>query len=137
MRIRSARWTTREEAKRERRYNHKQLKRQELKMNQNEQEIYSKSGFEYYKGMKKQSILNYLVFFKEEPEGGFTVIVPSLQGCVSYGETLEEAKKMAEEAITLYIEDLVESGEEVPSDDGAFSLSMSVAKPSKKKVQYA
>ncbi|QQR55667.1 type II toxin-antitoxin system HicB family antitoxin [Candidatus Peregrinibacteria bacterium] len=85
----------------------------------------------------QSSILNYLVFFKEEPEGGFTVLVPSLQGCVSYGENLEEAKRMAEEAILLYIEDLIESGEEVPSDEKAFSLSIKITKPAKRKEQYA
>ena len=85
--------------------------------------------------MKKASILNYLVLFREEPEGGFTVLVPSLPGCVSYGETLDEAKKMAEEAINLYIEDMEAEGEEIPTDEGVFSLSMSVTKPAKK--EYA
>ena len=37
--------------------------------------------------------LSYNVVFRPEPEGGFTIIVPSLPGCVSYGNTLEEAKK--------------------------------------------
>jgi predicted RNase H-like HicB family nuclease len=41
---------------------------------------------------------------KEEPEGGFTVIVPSLPGCVTYGETIDEAIEMAREAMELYIE---------------------------------
>lgn len=47
--------------------------------------------------------LNYNLIFRPEPEGGFTVIVPSLPGCVSYGNTLEEAKKMAIDAIKGYI----------------------------------
>ena len=33
---------------------------------------------------------NYTLIFKPEPEGGFTVVVPSLPGCVTYGKTLEE-----------------------------------------------
>ena len=37
---------------------------------------------------------HYNVIFKPEPEGGFTVITPSLPGCVSYGKNLKEAKKM-------------------------------------------
>jgi len=37
----------------------------------------------------------------EEPEGGgFTVFVPSLEGCISYGKTLNEAKKKAKEVKT-------------------------------------
>ncbi len=42
----------------------------------------------------KQKILNYTVVFQKEPEGGYTALVPMLPGCVSYGENLEEAKKM-------------------------------------------
>ncbi len=44
---------------------------------------------------------------RPEPEDGFTVIVPSLPGCITYGSTLKEAKQMAVEAIELYLESLV------------------------------
>ena len=44
--------------------------------------------------MKSQE-LNYTVIFQKEPEGGYTAIVPSLPGCVTYGKDLEETKKMA------------------------------------------
>jgi len=37
-------------------------------------------------------------------EGGFTVFVPSLPGCISEGDTLEEALKNIREAIELYLE---------------------------------
>ncbi|MGC1379027.1 MAG: type II toxin-antitoxin system HicB family antitoxin [Anaerolineales bacterium] len=50
--------------------------------------------------------LGYKVFLHKEPEGGFTVTVPSLPGCVTYGETLEQAQTMAQEAIALYLESL-------------------------------
>ncbi len=53
---------------------------------------------------------------KSEPEGGFTVIVPSLPGCISYGSTLTEAKEMAKEAIELYIESLLAHSEEIPNE---------------------
>lgn len=55
---------------------------------------------------------------KKENEGGYTVTVPSLQGCVTYGETVEESMLMAREAIEGYIESLREHGERIPSDDG-------------------
>jgi predicted RNase H-like HicB family nuclease len=57
---------------------------------------------------------------REEPEGGYTVIVPSLPGCVTYGETLDEAKRMAKDAIELYIQTLKELGEEIQTDEGTF-----------------
>jgi len=58
--------------------------------------------------------LNYNLIFKPEPEGGFTVIVPSLPGCITYGKNLEEAKKMAKDAILGYIESLKKHKEPIP-----------------------
>lgn len=58
-----------------------------------------------------------------EPEGGYTVLVPSLPGCVSYGATVEEATAHAREAIELHLENLVAHREPIPagniSDDVA------------------
>ena len=45
---------------------------------------------------------------KKEPEGGYTVTVPSLPGCITYGETIDIAIDMAKEAIDLYIQELNE-----------------------------
>lgn len=39
-------------------------------------------------------VLNYKILLREEPEGGFTVLAPALEGCITFGETLEDAKKM-------------------------------------------
>ena len=64
--------------------------------------------------------MNYTVLFKKEPEGGYTVIVPSLPGCITYGKDLEEAKKMAREAIELYLESLREHNEEIPYQEEVF-----------------
>ena len=61
-------------------------------------------------------ILSYKILLRKEPEGGYTAIVPSLPGCITYGDTIEEAIKMAKEAIELYIESLKEHGEEIPTD---------------------
>lgn len=60
--------------------------------------------------------LTYKVLLKPEPEGGYTVNVPALPGCITYGETLEEAKINAQEAIELYVESLKEHGEDIPTD---------------------
>jgi predicted RNase H-like HicB family nuclease len=62
-------------------------------------------------------IRHYNVVFKPEPEGGFTVAVPSLPGCVTYGKDLNKAKKMAKEAIEAYIASLNKHNEPVPSDE--------------------
>lgn len=66
---------------------------------------------------KRAKVTHYNVIFKEEPEGGFTVVVPSLPGCVTYGKDLAEAKRMVRDAIKAYIESLKKHKEPVPSDE--------------------
>jgi predicted RNase H-like HicB family nuclease len=44
------------------------------------------------------------VILEPSNEGGFTAIVPSLPGCISEGDTKEEALKNIREAIELYLE---------------------------------
>ena len=44
------------------------------------------------------------VVLEKQQEGGYTVYVPSLPGCISQGETKEEALKNIKEAIELYLE---------------------------------
>ena len=60
--------------------------------------------------------LNYRIRLEKEEEGGYTVIVPALSGCVTFGDTVEEAIAMAKEAIEGYIETLIDLGKEVPTD---------------------
>lgn len=71
-------------------------------------------------------VLNYRIFLRKEPEGGYTVTVPSLPGCITYGETIEEAVRMAKEAIELYIETLVSHGEDIPIEDSIFETTVAV-----------
>ncbi len=44
------------------------------------------------------------VYLEPSEEGGYTVIVPSLPGCISEGDTKEEALKNIRKAIELYLE---------------------------------
>ncbi|RLL85291.1 type II toxin-antitoxin system HicB family antitoxin [Petrotoga sp. Shatin.DS.tank11.9.2.9.3] len=71
-------------------------------------------------------ILSYRILLKKEAEGGYTVIVPLLPGCVTYGDTIEEAIKMAKEAIQLYIESLQEHGEEIPTEEETMEYTLTV-----------
>ena len=64
----------------------------------------------------KSKILNYTVILQKESECGYTVTVPALPGCITYGKDVEEAKKMAIEAIELYLESLKEHNEEIPEE---------------------
>ena len=44
------------------------------------------------------------VYLEPSEEGGYTAIVPSFPGCISEGETKEEAIRNIREAIELYLE---------------------------------
>ena len=70
--------------------------------------------------MISKKLLKYTVIYTEEPEDGFTVTVPSLPGCVTYGKNLKEAEKMAKEAIGLYLESLKSHKEDIPAGGRSF-----------------
>jgi predicted RNase H-like HicB family nuclease len=70
---------------------------------------------------------NYKLLLRKEPEGGYTVLVPSLPGCITYGENVDEAITMAKEAIELYIEELKDHGEPVPDDSNLLEYNLNLA----------
>lgn len=62
-------------------------------------------------------IYDYTVIFEEVEEGGYAVRIPALPGCFTFGDSLEEARRMAKEAIQCHIEGLLKDGEPVPIED--------------------
>ncbi len=59
----------------------------------------------------------YTIILEPDPEeGGYTVVVPALPGCVTQGETVEQCIERAKEAIAGYIESLEAHGEPVPEE---------------------
>ena len=72
--------------------------------------------------------LTYRVLLNREPEGGYTVTVPALPGCITYGENVDEAIAMAKEAIELYIESLVEHKEPIPDESNTLEYSITLDK---------
>lgn len=66
------------------------------------------------------------VIFTPQEEGGFTAEVPDLPGCISEGDTLEEAEKNIQEAIELYLETLEERGIPLPERDPFNVLKMNI-----------
>lgn len=69
---------------------------------------------------------NYRVLLTPEPEGGFTVAVPTLPGCITYGETVEECIANAKEAIELCIESLEADRAEVPTEEGVLEYNVTL-----------
>ena len=68
--------------------------------------------------MSTEKIIDFTVIFQPAEEGGYNVFVPALPGCVTQGQTLDEAKRMAEDAISLYCQSMLADGETIPVDRG-------------------
>ena len=61
-------------------------------------------------------VYNYTVVFEPVDEGGYNVIVPAIPEICTFGDTLEEAKAMVEDAIKCYIESALIAKELIPED---------------------
>jgi len=64
---------------------------------------------------KVAKVLKYTAVFEPEDLGGYSVTIPALPGCISQGETFEEALFNIKEAAELYLEDLRDS--EIPREE--------------------
>jgi antitoxin HicB len=66
--------------------------------------------------MRAHEEYNFTVLYEPAEEGGYVVKCPALPGLVTEGDTLEEARAMAEDAIRGYLESLRKDGLPVPED---------------------
>jgi antitoxin HicB len=69
---------------------------------------------------------NYKIMLHKEPEGGYTAVVPTLPGCITYGENVDEAIAMAKDAIEIYMEELTSRGERIPDDSATLEYSLNL-----------
>lgn len=67
------------------------------------------------------------ILLHKEPEGQYTASVPSLPGCITFGNSVEHAIEMAKESIEVYIEELLSRGEEIPNDNDTLEYSLNIA----------
>lgn len=58
--------------------------------------------------------MKWRVLIEQDEDGVFVAEVPSLPGCISQGNTRDEAKKNVNEAIQAYLESLKENGDPIP-----------------------
>ena len=66
----------------------------------------------------KKTVYQYTAVFEpDEEKGGYTVTIPSLSGCISEGDTFEEALHNIQEAASLYLEVMGKHNEEIPKED--------------------
>lgn len=82
---------------------------------------------------RKRSIISpvasFTAHFIPAPEGGYTVQVPALPGCLTEGDTFEAAAANAREAIQSYVASLQAHGEPVPQDLESVSTRITVPVP--------
>jgi hypothetical protein len=70
----------------------------------------------------KMRVKLYPAIFSSDGNNGYTVTFPDLIGCVTEGDTLEEAVKMAEDALGIYLYTLSEEGEPFPEATNPINL---------------
>lgn len=70
---------------------------------------------------KTANVFKYTAVFSPEETGGYSVTIPALPGCVSQGETFEDALANIMEAAELYLEDVKES--EIPVESAPIIVS--------------
>ena len=71
--------------------------------------------------------MKYTVIVEKGRESGYVAYAPALKGCVSQGETKEEALKNIREAAETYAEALLEDGLPVPTEVGKDTIELEVA----------
>lgn len=58
--------------------------------------------------------ITYLAVLEPGENGSYSVSFPDLPGCFSYGDSLDEAQRMATEAASLHVYGIEQDGEEIP-----------------------
>jgi predicted RNase H-like HicB family nuclease len=58
--------------------------------------------------------MDYIAYLHKDRKSDFGVSFPDFPGCVTAGKTLDEARRLAAEALTLHIEGMMEDGEAIP-----------------------
>ena len=67
-------------------------------------------------GVRPMTFYRYTVVLERNDEGGYTVTVPALKGCVTQGDTFAEALENAREALQTHLEGLSILGKRIPAD---------------------
>ncbi len=71
--------------------------------------------------------MKYTIIIEKGRESGYVAYAPALKGCVSQGETREEALRNVKEAVEAYVQALLEDGIPVPTEIGKDTVELEVA----------
>ena len=56
----------------------------------------------------------YVALLRKQPDSDYGVDFPDFPGCITAGETLEDARRMAAEALQFHVEGMIEDGDPIP-----------------------
>lgn len=65
---------------------------------------------------------SYIALLRKEPDSDYGVDFPDFPGCVSAGESMEEARRMGQEALAGHVQLLVDEGERLPEPSSLESV---------------
>ena len=83
------------------------------------------------KHFRVQPLRHFTVVIEADEAGGYYALCPTLRGCYSQGETLEEARRNIQEAIHCHLESLLKDGEPLPVEREGFVGTVRVPIPTK------
>ena len=66
--------------------------------------------------------MDYIAYLHKDRNSDFGVSFPDFPGCITAGRTLDEAHRMAAEALTLHIAGMIEDGEPIPAPSSMDAL---------------
>src|SRR5260370_7932643 len=66
--------------------------------------------------------MDYIAYLHKDRDSDFGVSFPDFPGCVTAGRTLEEARRMAAEALAMHVAGMIEEGEVVPAPSNLDAL---------------
>jgi predicted RNase H-like HicB family nuclease len=72
--------------------------------------------------------MEYIAYLHKDRKSDFGVSFPDFPGCVTAGKTLQEAQRLAAEALSLHVEGMIEDGEEIPEPSTLDALVDDVAR---------
>ena len=58
---------------------------------------------------------NYIAIVHKEPKTDFGVSFPDFPGCMTAGQTVDQAKDLAQEALAFHVKGMIEDGDELPA----------------------
>jgi len=75
--------------------------------------------------------VEYIAYLHKDADSDFGVSFPGFPGCITAGKTLEEARRLAPEALTLHIEGMLQDGDKIPEPS---TLDELASDPNRKKA---